>query len=62
MYTKVYHHLRGDIMKMKELACVGLGIAGTLLYQKYASKMVEDTFNKMSQYLDKTCEEIDQMM
>ena len=49
-------------MKMKELACVGLGIAGTLLYQKYASKMVEDTFNKMSQYLDKTCEEIDQMM
>lgn len=62
MYANAYHHLRGEFMKVRDWAMMGMGITATILYQKFASKYVNEMFNTVSEEVDKITKEISQMM
>ena len=47
---------------VKDMALVGVGVVSCLLYQKYVSKMVDDTFNMITKEVEKATRELNQMM
>ena len=47
---------------IKDVALVGVGVVSCLLYQKYASKMVDDALDMITKEVEKATKEINQMM
>lgn len=57
-----YHHLRGDKMKVRDIAMIGAGMAAVILYQKYGSQLIEDAYCLMNKEIKMIKDEINQMM